>query len=229
MKQEKGFYARIPNYFFYNKGEFLKCIGGRNSFVLYCLLTSRKGMNDKVYINIKQINEVIRVSNNITYAKDLILKYLEKLEEYGLISFHFDIDNVKTNDTLCIEWNDLFDNANGWIPFYYNDFEIQYKIGNIPYCVMWMIRMYTNNNSETSYPSIRQIADTLRCDIVKVQNSIDLFDKTGVFKITRGRLYYNEEEKKTMKKNNEYIYTGNIDGVLSMDNNDIASLLNKKH
>lgn len=227
MKKENKNYARIPNYFFYDEGSFLKAIGGRDSFVLYCLITSRKGMNDKVYISIRQINEVIKISNNITYARNKIMNYLENLQEYNLISFEFDIDSINNNDTMCIKWNDLFKDSNGWIAFYPDDFEIQHKIGNIPYCTMWMLRMYINNNTGTSYPSIRDIAKTLKCDIIKVQNSIDLFSKAELFQIQRGNYYYNKSLERFIRMNNEYIYTGNIDKLLDMSDEEIFNILNK--
>ena len=68
MVENNQIYARIPNNFFYNDAELLNSIGGRNSFVLYCLIVSMKNMNDEVYINIKEINNILNIHTVMSKA-----------------------------------------------------------------------------------------------------------------------------------------------------------------
>lgn len=227
MKEESKFYARIPNNFFYYDGELLKEIGGRNSFTLYCLLISRKNMANEAYITYRGINDVLKLSKNITRSRKSIIEFLELQRKSKLIDFSDDIKDAKHDEFICIEWLDLFDNDVGWTTFYPEDFNIHSKIGNLTYNVMWVLRMFTNYKSNTSYLSIHSISEILMCDIVRVQNSIDLFDKSGLFKVKRGEYEINPVSKTTMRRNNEYKYTGKTNVLFNMNQKDIDSILNK--
>lgn len=227
MKEKSKFYARISNEFYYYDGKLLKEIGGRNSFVLYCLITSRKNMANKTYISYREINNVLQLDKNITRSRKSIIEFLELQKKNKLINFHNSIKEAKQDDFICIEWLDLFENDVGWTAFYPEDFEVHSRVGNIAYNIMWVLRMFTNNKSDTSYLSIDSISKILMCDIIKVQNSIDLFDKAGLFEVKRGEYETNPVDKTIMRRNNEYKYTGNIDNLLSMSDKDVQKILNK--
>ena len=220
-------FAKIPNDFFYNGGEILNRIGGRDGFLIYCLLTSRKTMNDDVYISTKEMVNVLQLEKNVSRSKLRITKSLLKLKENKYIKFNIDLKNTSINEVIKIKWIELFPKlgGKGWNKFCADDFEIYEKIGNIPYMVMWVLRMYVNHETKTSFISIADMTDILKCDRNKVQNAVNLFKTSRLFNITGGEYYYHPDLGIKIRKNNEYTYTGNIDVILSMSSRDIDDIL----
>lgn len=220
MKIDKLF-AKIPNNFFYEDGELLDKIGGRNSFALYCLITSRKNMDNKMYITIQEINRVLMVNKNITRAKKRIVEYLSLLKEQELISYNFKVKEVRNNDFIELEWINNFPKRedSGWVAFYADDIDILYSIGTNFYVVHWILRMYINYEKKVSFASIRYMASIMKCRTVVVQSAVDLFDYSGLFEISRGEYYYNHDLKRKVRNNNEYRYTDEKDWVLKLGRN----------
>lgn len=230
MKKKDKLFIKIPNDFFYDDGGKLENIGGRNSFVLYCLITIRKNINNHTYLTIKEIDNILQIDKNIHRSKKIIINCLQLLKKYELINFNINIKDVNNTDSIKIEWINLFPNKDdfGWIKFYADDFDIFDKVGIILYCTMWILRMYKNHESNTSFIAINDISSILKCRTKKVQYSIDLFEYTNLFDIIRGNYYYNEGYGRNIKKNNEYKYTGNIDVLMNTDDKDIKEILFSK-
>lgn len=219
--KSRGLFAKIPNNFFYKEGELLEKIGGRNSFALYCLIVSRKNMSNKMYITIREINRVLSISKNITDARNRILKYLSLLKGQKLIGYNFNINETKNNDFIEIEWIDNFPDKkdSGWVAFYHDDFDILYSIGTDFYTLHWILRMYVHHEKSVSFVSIKHMSSIMRCRTTTVQNAVDLFGYSELFKITRSEYYYNHELKRKMKNNNEYRYTNEKDWILRLGRN----------
>lgn len=213
---EIGLFAKIPNDFFYEEGKRLEEIGGRHGFLVYCLITSRKAMNNKVYLSIKGITDVLNFGSNASRARLKVIEVLVKLRKDSLIAFNTAFEDLSARDVFEIEWIDTFKKSNksGWTKFYANDFELQYKMGDIAYLTMWVLRMHANHVTGYSFISVSKIAGILRCNINKVQNSIHLFQKTGLFEIVKGSYYTPEGTNQRIRKNNQYKYTYNIENVL---------------
>lgn len=220
-------FAKIPNDFFYNDGRVLNNIGGRDSFLIYCLLTSRKNMNDEVYISIKEMVNLFQFEKNISRSKARITKFFLLLKENGYVNFDINIENININEIIKIEWISLFPKlgGKGWIKFYADDFLLHSKIGNIPYVVMWILRMYVNHQTKTSFIAINDMAAILKCDINKVQNAVNLFRTSNLFEVIGGDYYYHPEVGRKIKMNNQYKYTNEIDNLLNMDDTWIYSFL----
>lgn len=220
-------FAKIPNDFFYNGGEILNKIGGRDSFLIYCLLTSRKNMNDDIYISIKEMINIFQFEKNVSRSKIYIIGLLLQLVENKYIDIYVDLRNININEIIQIKWIKLFPKlgGKGWIKFYADDFEIHKKVGNIPYLVMWILRMYVNHQTKTSFLSVTDMTNILRCDRNKVQNAINLFKLSGLFYVSGGEYYYNSELDMKIRRNNEYKYSGNIEVLSSMDDNKVYEIL----
>ena len=227
FKENDKLFIKIPNDFFYDGGKKLENIGGRNSFALYCLITIRKNINNHTYLTIKEIDNILQIDKNIHRSKKVIINCLQLLKKHGLINFNTNIKDINNTDSIKIEWINLFPNKDdfGWIKFYADDFDIFDKIGIIPYCTMWVLRMYENHESNTSFIAINDISSILKCRTEKVQYSIGLFEYTNLFDIIRGNYYYNESYGRNIKKNNEYKYTGNIDMLMNTDDKNIKKIL----
>lgn len=228
MVENNQIYARIPNNFFYNDAELLSSIGGRNSFVLYCLIVSMKNMNDEVYINIKEINNILNIHTVMSKARLEIVKYLNLLQRQELLKLTDNLDTISNSQFITIKWINKFPNKNnyGWAKFYADDFKIHNKIGNVAYCVMWVLRMYAHHEKKVSFISITDITSILKCDRVKVQSSINLFDVAGLFDVVKGEYYYHEVYGRRIKMNNSYKYLNDINSILDFDAEDIKSILN---
>lgn len=226
INNKKNF-AKIPNDIFYNGGNILHGIGGRDGFLIYCLLTSRKSMSNTNYISIKEISNVIQFEKNISRSKNRIVKSLLLLKECNYVDFQEDVKKLKINETVRIEWIEQFPRlgGEGWIKFVEDDFEVYEKIGGIAYCVMWILRMYKNYKTKTSYISISDITDILGCDRNKVQNAVNLFKTTGLFNIINGEYYHHEGLGRSIRQNNSYEYTNNIESILSMSDVEIYNIL----
>lgn len=220
-------FTKIPNNFFYKNGEILNLIGGRDSFVLYCLLTSRKCMSNKIYISLKEIIGILELEKHIHRSKTRIVNSLKLLKQEGYIDFKYDLDGIRNDEALIFNWTPLFPKLGGvgWVKFYEDDFEIHSKIGNTSYIIMWMLRMYTNFNTKTSYLSITDMSEILSCNRNNVQNTVHLFKLTGLFDVIEGEYYFHEQLAMKIRRNNEYKYIGEIDTLLNMDDRDIHKVL----
>lgn len=226
MSKNERQFAKIHNNFFYDNA-IRENKNWRNSLLIYFLFTSRKNMNNDIYISYKEISDVLQFNKNIYRSKPIILDSLKILRDAKLIDFDNSILEEGNNKIIKFKWVEQFPSFGGigWTKFYADDFEIHSKVGNIPYLVMWILRMYTNNETKTSFISMTDITSILECDRNKVQNSINLFRKYGLFKVISGRIYYNESLDKNIKRNNEYRYSGDISGILHADNNCINEIL----
>ena len=175
-------------------------------------------MRNRTYITMQEINKILDLDKNTTRARKLILNYLKLQKAESLIDYTFAEDNIRNNTFIEVEWINNFPNKNdsGWMTFYSDDFEILYSIGVDFYVVHWVLRMYVNHEKGFSYISIKDIASILTCRTVAVQNAIDLFDYSGLFKIKRGEYYYNYDMKRMAKNNNEYKYTSEKNWILKL-------------
>lgn len=220
-------FTKIPNNFFYNNGEILNLIGGRDSFVLYCLLTSRKCMSNKVYISLKEIIRILELEKHVNRSKTRIINSLALLKKEGYIDFEYDLGKIRSDEVLIFTWIPLFPKLGGvgWVKFYEDDFEIHSKIGNTSYVIMWMLRMYVNFETKTSYLSITDMSEILSCNRNNVQNTVHLFKISGLFDIIEGKYYFHEQLGMKIRLNNEYKYNGEIDRLLDMDSDDIHKIL----
>lgn len=184
-------------------------------------------MNDDVYISYKEINDILQFNKNIYRSKPIMIDALNVLKNNNLIDFTEEVTDVNNNIVVKFKWIKQFPNYGGvgWIKFYADDFEIHSKIGNVPYLVMWLLRMYKNHETDSSFIAITDITSILECSRNKVQNSISLFKEYGLFEVVTGRYYKNDELGRYIRKNNDYKYTEYIDGVLNADQNDINKFL----
>jgi len=212
-------FIKIPNNFFYSDGRLLNDIGGRNSFVLYCLITIRKNINDYTYLSIKEMNDLIYLDKNATRGYKKIRISLKLLRENGLIDF---LDTDIDKDVVKLKWINLFPEKSnsGWIKFTYNDFDIFEVVGVDFYCVMWLLRMYTNHETKTSFIAISDIARLMSCKTVQIQRAVDFFEYAGLFKVKRGEYYKPKgfESDRAIKRNNNYKYTEDIEWILELNN-----------
>lgn len=218
-------WAKIPNSFFYNEGELLKKIGGSNSLLIYLYLTSEKNMNDVIRTTINNINEDSIKNSNSTRGKEIIIKSLSMLKEQGLIQYDF--IEVKGNERIEIKWINKFpDTKAGWIKFYSDDYELFYKVGKNPYLVSWILRMFRNGELKSSFVSMDKMATLLKCDKNIVQNTVNLFDETELFEVSKNGWVYSEQYKRKIKLNNNYYYQHwNLKNVLNMDDEEINNIL----
>ena len=205
MYEDKKVFAKIPNNLFYNHDILIEK-GWRNSILIYFLLTSRKNMNNDVYITVKEINNIFSFNSNVTRAKDIVIHSLEILKKHNLISCQQ--INYSNGNTIKLKWNKLYPDygGEGWTRFYADDFEMHKEIGNIPYLVMWVLRMYENHLTRTSFISITDITTILECNRNTVQDAINLFKEKKIFAITEGEYYFNDDLQKNIRKNNQYKY-----------------------
>lgn len=223
-------FARIPNDIFHNSGVELDKIGGRDSFLVYCLLVSRKNGLNQTYITLNQIMETLDLLKNKTRHRDKILQSLEHLVNEGYIKIDGGIE-ASIHKTMQIEWVDQFVNSNnkGWIPFYYGDFELYHYIGAVPYLLMWLLRTYSNHKTDVSFVSISMMADILKCNRNAVQATIRLFRETGLFEVKTGDYYYSRRHRKKIRQNNEYSYIGDTQTITSIGQEGVNLILNEKN
>lgn len=223
-------FAKIPNDFFYKNGEILNSIGGRDSFVLYCFLTSRKCMNDKIFVSLREIIRVLELEKSVQRSKERIINSLVLLNKEGYIEFEGNLEGTRNDESLVFQWIALFPKmgGKGWTFFYEDDFEIHRKISNTAYVVMWVLRMYTNFKTKTSFISITDMYSILQCNRNNIQNSIHLLELSGVFEVTRGDYYKHEAFENKIRPNSEYKYTGELDKLLNMSREDIKVILKPK-
>lgn len=217
--ENKKVFAKIPNDFFYKGGEIFHQIGGSDSFLIYCLLISRKAMNSKVYMSLRDIVKTVNLGKHIGRSISRAKVSLIALKDEGYVDFECNLDNVKNDEVLVLKWIKLYPQMGGvgWIPFYEDDFDIYNKVGNIPYIVMWILRMYTNYETKTSFISITDMYNILRCNRNNIQNAIHLFEEVGLFEVKRGKYYHHEELDQMVRPNNHYKYTGNIERMLKYE------------
>ena len=208
-------FIKIPNNFFYENSKLYNAIGGKYSFVLYCLITIRKNINDDVYLSIAEMNNLIYLDKNESRGRTKVRKSLQLIKDNKLIDF--DEDNLH-NDVVKIKWINLFPNRSdgGWIRFEYNDFDVFEIIGVDFYCIMWILRMYTYYETNTAFLQIKDIARLVGCKTIQVSRAIDLFEYTGLFEVKRGDWEHIEWAGEWKKKNNSYRYTGNIEYLLGI-------------
>ncbi|MGJ0846559.1 hypothetical protein ACR77J_07715 [Tissierella praeacuta] len=226
MTKSTEVFEKIPNNFFYDN-PIREKQNWRNALLIYFLFTSRKNMNNDIYMSYKEINDILQFNKNIYRSKPIIANSLNILKEYGLLGLPNDLVEANNNLIIKFKWVEQFPSygGKGWTKFYADDFELHSKIGNIPYLVMWVLRMYTNHATTTSFISISDITSILECDRNKVQNAINLFKKYQLFEVITGDYYFHEELGKNIKQNNEYKYTKNIEGILSVSQGDINKML----
>lgn len=218
-------FSKIPTNIWDADGAKFRAMGGRDGFLIYSLITSRKGLDNKVYLTMNQIMEVLALCKNRDRHKARIIKGLDELALEGYISV--DDSRQKINDTMVIDWEDKFAQCNqGWRKFFANDFELYAVMGEIPYLTMWMLRMFENHRTGTSFLSLTTMADLLECRRNSVQNATNLFRETGLFEVKTGEYYYNRKYGKKIRRNNEYRYTGNKEGILTMTSERIETILN---
>lgn len=221
-------YAKFPNNFFYDCGNLFERIGGKDSFLIYSLFTSRKNMLNKVHITIKDIMETLKLDSNSTRSKNRIAKGLKSLIEFEYIQAEQGLDEIRVTDTLVFQWLDRFSNRkSGWIPFYASDFEIYDKIGATAYILMWLLRMFRNNKTGNSYPSVETMSATLKVSNTTIQNCTELFSESGLFEIDKGDYYYHKDRGQYMRYNNTYKYSGKLENVLIMDSSTITKILQR--
>lgn len=215
---ENNRFIKIPNNFFYNNGEILSNIGGKNSFVLYCLLTIRKNINNNIHLSIREMNDFIFLDKNTSRGCKKVRKSLKLLKSAGFIDF-FDSDLSK--DIVKIRWINLFPNKDdsGWIKFKYNDFDIFEIVGVDIYCVMWLLRMHINYKTKTSFLSISHMRDILKCQTISIQRSIELLEYSGLFKVERGGYHESKTNEfgNRIKKNNTYRYAYDTKWLLKLN------------
>lgn len=226
MVQDEKIFEKISNNFFYDN-PIRKERNWRNALLIYFLFTSRKNMNNDVYISYKEINDIFQFNKNIYRSKPIIINSLHILKNNNLIDFSEDILDANNSTIIKFKWIKQFPNYGGigWTKFYADDFEIHSKIGNIPYLVMWVLRMYRNHETNTSFIAITDITSILECNRNKVQNAIIMFKKYGVFEVTVGEYYYNDDLEKYIRRNNEYRYTEQIEEVLNAEQSVIDKIL----
>lgn len=164
------------------------------------------------------MNDLIFLDKNVTRGYKNIRDSLHLLKKNGLIDY---VDNDIGKDIVKIEWVNLFPERinGGWIKFEYNDFDIFEIVGVDFYCVMWLLRMYTNHGTKTSFVAIKDITKIIGCKTSQVQRSIDLFEYAGLFEVKRGQYHRPDgfESEKAIKWNNSYKYIGDIDFILGLN------------
>lgn len=224
-----GSFARIPNDIFHNGGVELDKIGGRDGFLIYCLIVSRRNPLGHVHITLNQIMETLQLVKNKTRHKDKIVKGLQSLVGEGYIEVAGGV-NDRVNTTMRIEWVDKFKKGNekGWIPFYADDFELYQYLGAVPYLLMWLLRTHSSHKTGVSFVSISMMANILQCNRNAVQATIKLFKETGLFEIKTGDYYYSRRHRKKIRQNNEYSYTGDRSKIRAMGAQGVALALQTK-
>lgn len=228
MKNSQVF-AKIPRDIFYNSQHKYKMIGRESGFVIYCLLTSRKSMNNKIHISLKDIIKTTQVDTNSTRARKKVVKVLNKLRSALFISYKEDLSKIKLSQIFVIRWIEQFRNEKaGWIKFKANDFEIFQKIGAQAYTIMWLLRMYTNKDTKTSFIPAKAIAKILQYSYTTVFNTISLFEQAGLFEVSRGEYYYDYKTERNVQMNNAYRYTGNTDTIMSLSEDKVQRILKRR-
>lgn len=229
MYIKKNPYAKIPNDFFYNESKILNEIGGRDSFLIYCLFISRKTMMNRVHITLKDIIETLQLDKNISRSKKRIINSLELLHKKNYIFCDDNLRCARSTNTMTFNLVDRFPNKEtGWLPFYADDFELYSKIGATAYTLVWVLRMYRNHKTGNSFPSIKQLSETLSVSNTTVQNCLNLFSESNLFEISRGDYYYHPDLEQYIKYHNTYKYNYNIENLLDMKDEEISYFLKRK-
>lgn len=219
-------FSKIPNNIWHSDGLVFQGMGGRDGFLLYAFITSRKGLDNKVYVTMNQLMDTLRLCSHKNRHKERLRKGLLALEAQDFLS----VDDVMqgVNDTMVIDWEDKFDRKTlGWTPFFAGDFELYERVGEIPYLIMWILRMFKNHKTKTSFVSISSMADLIECKRNSVQGAVNLFRDSGLFKVATGEYYHSKTVGRRIRENNEYTYMGDREGIMSMSNDEIKLLLNR--
>lgn len=205
-------FAKIPNNFFYNQGERLEKIGGKQSFNIYTLITHLKNMANQAYITLNEINRVLKIDKNNSRARVKIIDSLKMLKDDKLIDYNTEIiENAKGNDFISISWINQYKSRtiNGWIPQYENDFNYYIEVGEVGYLLMWIIRTHINNKTGTAFLSVRNMANILKISTKTIVDTITELEKIGCLKVIRHQdYYYNKEYDRMIKLNNNYEWKG---------------------
>lgn len=220
-------FSKIPNDMWSDEGKKFQAMGGKDGFLIYMYLTSTRARNDIIKVSVNGLMDELALCVNRHRHKIRILEGLGRLIEEGYII----VDDInKGNNTMMeITWVDLFkDGQFGWVKFQASDFDLYPRIGGLPYMVMWMLRMYRNHKTGTSFLSVTEISDNLGgVSRNYIQGATNLFRETGLFDVEVGEYYYNRDLGKKIRKRNEYRYIGNKEQILAMDKKEIEMLLNK--
>lgn len=163
------------------------------------------------------MNDIIYKDKNKYRGSKKVEQDLKLLERAGLIK----IVEINTDcKVYTIKWNNLFpEKSDGnWIKFMYNDFDIFNIVGVNFYCVMWLMRMYTNYKTKTSFIPIEDMAKLIKCKTIEVQRAVDFFEYVGLFTVQRGAYHKPEGVDRAIKCNNSYKYTSDIEYILTLKN-----------
>lgn len=223
-------FARIPNDFFHSGGVELEKIGGRDGFLIYCLVVSRRSPLNKAYITLNQIMESLQLLKNKTRHKEKVVVGLQHLVDEGHLQITGGIPD-KVNETMQVQWVDRFEGGGGkgWTPFYANDFELYHYIGAVPYLLMWLLRTYSSHKTGVSFVSISMMASILKCNRNAVQATIRLFRETGLFEVKTGGYYYSRRHRKKIRQNNEYLYIGSTETITAIGREGVDLILKEKN
>lgn len=201
---------KIPNDFFYNGGRKIKKIGGEQGFALYCLITVLKNVNNNVYITTNGLNNLLRLDKNAFRGRKKVSELLLKLKVGKLIDFSGAIPD-SGNTFFTIKWINKFadKSTTGWTFFTGSDWSYFDELGITTYSVMWLIRMFTNHKSQTSFVSYRNMADILDKGVSSVISSVNELEDKGYIEVERSDGYfYNAQIDKEVKLNNTYRWIG---------------------
>lgn len=165
------------------------------------------------------MNDLIYLDKNAPRGYTKTRESLKLLKKNCLIDF---VDSDLNKDVVRIKWINLFPDKtnNGWVKFEYNDFDIFEAVGVDFYCVMWLLRMYINHETGTSFVAISDIGKFIGCKTIQVQRAVDFFEYAGLFEVKRGEYYRPKgfESDRAIRRNNSYKYTGDMEWILGLNN-----------
>lgn len=168
------------------------------------LLRLKPSLEDKLVTTIEILNKRCGYSNdkkNIKKLKDT----LNLLSSLSIIKILNDINNIKRNEPLVIELEDLSDESKGFTKIEKNDLDIleEFKF-NTQECVLYfLIKRFYNEQFGKAFLSYRAMEERIGITNKTSQKILDKFCDLGIYE-KFNPMFLNRKDGEIRRSNNEY-------------------------
>lgn len=166
-------FEKIPKSFFYNNGDNYEKIYKTKGLKLYLVLLKIKNIENNVYTTKKILSELSGLPTNTSRNSKMINDILEEFQKQSIIKLEKDLTNININDMIVIN---MCQKTNlNWFKLDCKDFEIANNLTDDELAVLFLIRAYKNNKTNTSFlttENMGKIISMAKSTVVKTINSL---------------------------------------------------------
>lgn len=166
-------FEKIPKSFFYNNGDNYEKIYKTKGLKLYLVLLKIKNIENNVYTTKKILSELSGLPTNTSRNSKMINDILEEFQKQSIIKLEKDLTNININDMIVIN---MCQKTNlNWFKLDCKDFEIANNLTDDELAVLFLIRAYKNNKTNTSFlttENMGKIISMAKSTVVKTINNL---------------------------------------------------------